>query len=1022
MKNLLLLLLLVTLPIHATTYIKNGAMHEGVISTATSGGNTALSVSSRTVQQFTGALTHTAVLPDATTLAVGRRFKLINRSTQALTVNSFGGALLQAVPSGSASEFIVTSIATSAGTWDAAVSMSPNSPEFSGAVTLSEIATPANPLATKFKLYMKTDGKLYRLNSLGAEAAVGSLSGPGSTTDYGIATWNGVGGSALRDSTLKIHYDNSIGEMIIGQSASGGSGNFSTRVGFNTTNPGGNGNTTLGYNVMGSVGTGANLQTAVGSNTLLNASGSPVGTTAMGAQIDLPANSSYNSVFGASITSAIPVAYSIGLGYQAILTAFNQMVVGSDNAQISDAYFGKGVVSTTAATADINFNGTGGLGTDVDGADVRWAGGKNTGAGVPGKFIISTGTAGASSAILSALTDRLVIDGAGLAAFSGPITATQFNGAFLQLNSVTENFRFGLSAIPAVTSGTTNTVGGLYVGTTLSTGTGNTLWGNRIGDQFTNHSFVTSIGHFNFRQVAGGGGSSVGVGYFVGANLTSVDDSVMIGNLSGSDATPLTSATRVTFLGNSSGSTQATAQDSIALGYGSKVTANNQFVAGSPTTPITSLHFGSGVTSATAATSDVTINATGGLGTDIAGADLILAGGKNTGNEQPGAIRFATGTIGASGPGLSALTDRVIISDGGFSQVKISVVGGAAVQGGSLTAPGYTFSADFGSGISHRTIAGGAAIGVSIGTNTVLDMGFTTANAKRTITTGPGATTTFDFISGGSIYSSTGSLHLGYDVNNNPVPLGNVLASAGIFNNLYVMTGSGQAGTLVFGGTPPNGAHNNNIEYQVDALANDTSNNIGSPSFRVGNINIRRKLTMGDITTPSAPTANQNHLYFKGGLLYYQTSSSGEQLVDTSGAGDALLGTLTTLTNVPATGTWGDMGTLGAGCVISVPAGDWDLTLSTNFQNPASGSGQTLIAINTSSGATCTGCSFTDYNVSLISSPGVSSTVSVPPVANFRVNVNAATTYYGKINSTYGGTTPQYSCRMSARKTRGFQP
>jgi len=44
-------------------------------------------------------------------------------------------------------------------------------------ITLKELATPANPSATYYKFYPKSDGKLYRLNSAGVEAMVGGGGG-----------------------------------------------------------------------------------------------------------------------------------------------------------------------------------------------------------------------------------------------------------------------------------------------------------------------------------------------------------------------------------------------------------------------------------------------------------------------------------------------------------------------------------------------------------------------------------------------------------------------------------------------------------------------------------------------------------------------------------------------------------------------------------------------------------------------------------------------------------------------------
>ncbi len=62
---------------------------------------------------------------------------------------------------------------------------------FDVGVAMKEIATPSNPSATYYKLYFKSDGNLYKLNSAGTEAAVGSGSSSNCTwqTDtYSTAT------------------------------------------------------------------------------------------------------------------------------------------------------------------------------------------------------------------------------------------------------------------------------------------------------------------------------------------------------------------------------------------------------------------------------------------------------------------------------------------------------------------------------------------------------------------------------------------------------------------------------------------------------------------------------------------------------------------------------------------------------------------------------------------------------------------------------------------------------------------
>jgi hypothetical protein len=62
----------------------------GYATTVTSSGTTTLTASSADLQFFTGTLGHTLVLPDVTTLALGRTFRIVNESTLDVTVQSSG--------------------------------------------------------------------------------------------------------------------------------------------------------------------------------------------------------------------------------------------------------------------------------------------------------------------------------------------------------------------------------------------------------------------------------------------------------------------------------------------------------------------------------------------------------------------------------------------------------------------------------------------------------------------------------------------------------------------------------------------------------------------------------------------------------------------------------------------------------------------------------------------------------------------------------------------------------------------
>ena len=102
----------------AQTYIKGPALVEGFSEIATSAGTTTLTKGSQTNQFFTGTSTQTIVLPDATSLPLGRYFLIQNKSTGNITVNMNGGSLLTTVEPESQVKVTVTNIVSPAGVWN----------------------------------------------------------------------------------------------------------------------------------------------------------------------------------------------------------------------------------------------------------------------------------------------------------------------------------------------------------------------------------------------------------------------------------------------------------------------------------------------------------------------------------------------------------------------------------------------------------------------------------------------------------------------------------------------------------------------------------------------------------------------------------------------------------------------------------------------------------------------------------------------------------------------------------------
>ena len=141
------------------------------------------------------------------------------------------------------------------------------------------------------------------------------------------------------------------------------------------------------------------------------------------------------------------------------------------------------------------------------------------------------------------------------------------------------------------------------------------------------------------------------------------------------------------YLGHSAGGAAGTESSSIGLGYQTTVTASNQLVIGSadPNGSITAAYFGQGVTKTSPA--GITLNATGGIGTNNAGAPLTIAGGKGTGNAAGGSLIFQTSNAGASGATLQSLTTKMtLLASGNFGVGMTTPTAVLHLKAGTATA------------------------------------------------------------------------------------------------------------------------------------------------------------------------------------------------------------------------------------------------------------------------------------------------------------------------------------------------
>lgn len=165
----------------------------------------------------------------------------------------------------------------------------------------------------------------------------------------------------------------------------------------------------------------------------------------------------------------------------------------------------------------------------------------------------------------------------------------------------------------------------------------------------------TAIGD-NALQTTTSGNSNVGVGYSSG-----------FGNTTGNNGTYLGTATIP--IGNYS--------EVIALGSGAVNTASNQCVIGgyynaAYKSEINAVYIGNGVTNATP--SSVTINATGGSGTDKAGGTITYIAGKGTGNVTTGGEQrwSVCNIVGASGTAVQDTNVAMILRKSGILQLQLA--------------------------------------------------------------------------------------------------------------------------------------------------------------------------------------------------------------------------------------------------------------------------------------------------------------------------------------------------------------
>lgn len=252
---------------------------------------------------------------------------------------------------------------------------------------------------------------------------------------------------------------------------------FSAAVSVGGTITGNNGTS------VGASSSAANSAVAIGTS----ATASSTGATAVGG----------NTVASGANSLALngQAAFSESIGIQGITTAANQLVIGRDVVEITEAYIGTGVTSNNGGFAgSIVLNATGGVGTNVVGGNFTIAGGKGTGNAAGGVIIFQTSTAVASGTTLQSLANKIQINGSGILAYNGvmPTSGSGGTDSAIFRNSSTGQYYLapGSAVITADNGLSKNTATNVQLGGTLIQSTTITVAGQTLN--VSNNSAATS--------------------------------------------------------------------------------------------------------------------------------------------------------------------------------------------------------------------------------------------------------------------------------------------------------------------------------------------------------------------------------------------------------------------------------------------------------------------------------------------------------------------------------------------------
>ena len=461
----------------------------------------------------------------------------------------------------------------------------------------------------------------------------GGITGPGSSTDNAVMRWDGTGGGTAQDSLVTIaddgtiHCDMTAAGDVLDYWFTGQSENSSEqlKIGFNASN--GN-HHWAEIESVGNADLGGSRNRSLRFNCRTTKDSASSGYSApfvvnvenyTGAAALVNANA-------VSVTNAdTEIFYIRHDGYCESQGGFHYDGGGTDSCVYGS---GAGVDSDEPRCTSIGVSAIC-YGDDAVAIGYNAAAGGNGSTAYQNNVVIGSGAASVTSS--------------GVAVGYQATTNTSSGGTVLGSQA-------SVSGNSSVAIGTSSSVTGAF-GVAIGAGTSNSGSGVTVGRNATGSMAI------GYAADSSGHASALALGTFVTATAAA---SIAIGY-----------------------STTSTNQGSIVIGRGAADTASRQLVIGSDTLgsayAIDEVYIGNGVT--VSSPNDIVYNAPGGSGTDIAAGDLVLAGGKSTGNATPGEIKFQASSPGSSGTSLQTLADKLRVGYDGTTLVAQTNTPGTPASG-----------------------------------------------------------------------------------------------------------------------------------------------------------------------------------------------------------------------------------------------------------------------------------------------------------------------------------------------------